>query len=109
VGIDVHFSERGVLIADGTEAVSLGPEKAQSLAVDILARWPLERCERDTTDDWKADASRYLKDPSMLTRRFARRTLALAQAVEDALMQLAVAGLVKQAFRGVEDIRDGEG
>ncbi len=93
--LDVDCSTR-------TVEVMVDIERAQSLAVDILAAHPLERSDRETTEDWKADASRYLKDSNMLTRRFARRTLTLCQAVEDALMQLTVAGLVKEALTGAE-------
>lgn len=78
----------------------LSVDEAQELAVDILARHPLERVEPEVMEDWKADASRYLKDSNMLTRRFARRVIALVDGFEEALVQLSAHAAVEEALGG---------
>ena len=98
---DVELSDEGVRFHEpegywGT----LSPPRAQALAVEILARWPLDRVERDTMADWRADASRYLKDDSMLTRRFARRVLALVDGFEEKLAELSAKELVAGLLGG---------
>lgn len=110
---DVSFDVDGVRFEMETGYWgTIAPGKAQALALEILSRWPLERQERDTVvGDWKADATRYLKDSNMLIRRFARRTLVLTQAVEDAMMQLTLHGLMKEALTSAEAaviMKDGE-
>lgn len=98
---DVEVSTEGVRFCEpegywGT----LAPEKAQALAVEILARWPLERVERETMDDWKADASGYLKHESMLTRRFARRVVALVDGFNEALVELTAHVTIEKQLCG---------
>lgn len=94
---NVSMSDEGVTLhteCHGDDVVALTAKRAQELAVEILARWPLERVDRETMPDWKADASRYLKDANMLTRRFARRTIALCDGFEEALVELAARAAV---------------
>lgn len=101
---DIRLDEGGVRFeapADywgaglGGRVCTLAPDEAQSLAMEILARWPLERCEPDTIEDWKADATRYLKDSNMLTRRFARRVVGLCEGFELAEVELAAQAAVR--------------